>query len=728
MIYKNLLPLICISATQITGCGQNHQTRSSEDIKPNIILFLIDDFGYGDISFEGNTQIKTPNIDRIAKGGARFTRFYQCAGASAPTRASLLTGRYHLRTGVWDVHNGRDFLHRDETTIADILKSAGYSTGAFGKWHSGKTWSYFSWNRGFDIGIHPVLYRYMQSRLIFNNKLVNTEGPVENVIGNEVVNFIKQNRSKPFFVYVPVQSVHEPFNCPEELFMKYKDKGHCDHVARLYGMIELFDNNIGKILDEVEQSGLSEKTIIMFLSDDGPSPGFDMSYSGRRMNENEAKERSDAWRRVLRGGKASIYEGGSITPFYIMWKNKIKPRSEYHQLAGIIDIFPTILEACGVPLPEKNLCLDGKSFWPILNGKEPSDWDERKYFDNTNFYRIPLEKINHERPRVREISVHKRNYKLIRRDRFYYGKDTVEYQLYDLDADPFEKENIAGSKPDICSDLKLSIDQWFNEILEEGRAYRQAVYEAGNWEERGTPINPDGYSKLSGNVRTSVSSDFVFEGWTTKGSSMTFNIDVAEEGEYTVGITYKNYPFSSGAEFIVYTEHDTAILLTGKGNSGLSEKLQLPSGPQHLTLQLENPGLNGGAIESVKEIILNRIPGMNDTGVIINPAITIKTGNQVIGKFTLGNDVADFMFRGGIADELIKVRIEDEVLIIPKCDNPERIASVEIFKDFQSVAKISNPPFDYTFTSDTKEKFTLNAEFTSKTGVKNSVRAYLSVE
>ena len=119
---------------------------------------------------------------------------------------------------------------------------------------------------------------------------------------------------------------------------------------------------------------------------------------------------------------------------------------------------------------------------------------------------------------------------------------------------------------------------------------------------------------------------------------------------------------------------------------------------------------------------------MNDTGVIINPAISLKTGNQVIGEFTLGNDIADYMFRGGIADELIKVRIGDEVTIIPECDNPERIASVEIFKDFQSVAKISNPPFEYMLTSDTKEKFTLNAEFTSKTGVKNSVRAYLSVE
>lgn len=728
MIYKSLLQFICISATQITGCGQNHQTRISEDFKPNVILFLIDDFGYGDISFEGNTQIKTPNIDRIAQKGARFTRFYQCAGASAPTRASLLTGRYHLRTGVWDVHNGRDFLHRDETTIADILKSAGYSTGAFGKWHSGKTWSYFSWNRGFDIGIHPVLYRYMQSRLIFNNKLVNTMGPVEDVLGNEVVEFIKQNRSNPFFAYVPVQSVHEPFNCPEELFMKYKDKGYSDHVARLYGMIELVDKNIGKILDEVEQSGLSEKTIIMFLSDDGPSPGFDMSYSGRRMNENETKERSGGWRRVLRGGKASIYEGGSITPFYIMWKNRIKPGSEYHQLTGIIDILPTILEACGVPLPEKNLKLDGMSFLPILNGKEPLDWAERKYFDNTNFYRIPLGKIDLERPRVREISVHYRNYKLIRTDRFYYGKDTVEYELYDLEADPLEKENIAFTNPDIVNNLKLSIDQWFNELLEEGRAYRQAVYVAGNWEERGTPVNPDGYSKLSGNVGASNNSDFLFEGWTAKGSSMTFNMDVAEAGEYDIWVTFRSKPGSRRAEFIVFTEYDTAKLLVGKDDPSVSEKLHLPPGEQHLTIQLVNPGLSGGEIESLKEIIINRIPEKKDTGVIKNPVISLKTGNKILGRFSLGNDVADFMFRGGMSDELLRVRKGDEVVIIPECDNPESISTVEIFKDFKSIAKISNSPYTFRFTTETTERFTLNAEFTSKTGVKNSVRAYLSIE
>ena len=273
---KNLISLMCLLTPSVTGCNLNQNNVQNSE-KPNVILFLIDDFGYGDISFEGNSQIKTPNIDRIARGGARFTRFYQSAGASAPTRASLLTGRYHLETGVWDVHDGRDFIRKDETTIADVLKKEGYATGAFGKWHSGKTYSYFSWSRGFDLGIHPVLYNFLDSRLIFNNKLVNTDGPVEDVLGNEVVKFIECNKNKPFFAYIPVQSVHEPFNCPSALFEKYKAKGHSDHVSRLYGMIELLDSNIGKVLDAVEKNGIEEETIIMFMSDDGPAPGFDLS-------------------------------------------------------------------------------------------------------------------------------------------------------------------------------------------------------------------------------------------------------------------------------------------------------------------------------------------------------------------------------------------------------------------------------------------------------------------
>lgn len=725
---KNLLSLICILTPPLTGCVSSHEPAGPDQNKPNVILFLIDDFGYGDISFEGNTQIKTPNIDRIATGGSKFTRFYQCAGASAPTRASLLTGRYHLETGVWDVHDGRDFLRRDETTIADVLKKAGYTTGAFGKWHSGKTYSYFSWSRGFDAGIHPVLYKFMESRLIFNNKLVNTDGPVEDVLGDEVVNFIIQNKDNPFFAYVPVQSVHEPYDCPAELFQKYKTMGYSDHVARLYGMIELLDKNIGKVLDAVENNGLEEKTMIMFLSDDGPSPGFDLSYSNRRMNESEQAERSRAWPRILKGGKASIYEGGEITPFYIKWKNIIPEGREFRHMSGIIDIFPTILDACGISVPDNNLPLAGKSLWPILKGEKTRDWDERYYFDNTNFYLIPRGKINTEHPRVRQISVHHKNFKLIRFDRYHAGQDTVFYELYDLAADPLEKNKIAGEQPEILDDMKIEAEKWFESVLAGGRAYGQAVYEVGRWEERGTPINLDGYVQLEGSVGPTEQTSFRFNGWTSAGSSMSFNIDVVEKGSYKVELGYDTKTKDTGAEFIAFTAFDTArILITGQ-QSSLSGLLHLPEGPQLLTLQLVNPGKKKEAVEWLSYLLVRRIPGEEEKDVLLNPCFTIRSGTAELGKYYLKNDVADFMFQGGSHDELLKIKRGNPIQIIPSADNPEMISSLTVFHDFKIVAEISQPPFMIEFPCAESEKYTLNIEFKSKTGVKNSVRAYLQIE
>ncbi len=709
----------------ITSCNISHDRDDAKGVKPNVILFLIDDFGYGDISFEGNSQIQTPNIDRIARGGSSFTRFYQSAGASAPTRASLLTGRYHLETGVWDVHDGRDFIRKDETTIADVLKKEGYATGAFGKWHSGKTYSYFSWSRGFDTGIHPVLYNFLDNKLIFNNKIVNTDGPVEDVLGNEVVKFIERNRDKPFFAYVPVQSVHEPFNCPAALFEKYKAKGYSDHVSRLYGMIELFDNNIGKVLDAVEKNGLEEKTIIMFMSDDGPAPGFDLSYSNRRMNESEQAERSRAWKTLHRGGKASIYEGGELTPFYIMWKNTIPRGKKFNELSGIIDIFPTILDACNIKIPENNLPLSGKSLWPLLKGKRIRDWDNRYYFDNTNFYQIPRGKINIDHPRVRQISVQHRNYKLIRFDMFHYGKDSVYCELYDLEKDPLEKTNIASANPELTSSLRKETENWFESILRGGRAYDQGIYEPGKWEERGSPVNLDAYVDLFSNDLNIEKTLFSIDNLKEPGSYISYDINISEKGTYSVEIGYNAESVNPGSEFIVFTKYDTASLKISGKNSSVSEILSLPQGRQLLTLKRTRKGTGRAETERISSMIIHRIPEDKDTLVIQNPQIRISHGKDNNRTFSLLNDVADFMFLGKRLDSLFHIRSNETFLIEPFADNPGQIASVTFFRDFDPVKEITAPPFLFELQCAPGEKFTLNVEFKSRTGVKNSVRAYL---
>ena len=707
-------------------CNSSQDNASQE--RPNVILFFIDDYGYGDISKEGNTQIQTPNIDRIANQGARFTRFYQSSGACAPTRASLLTGRYYLETGVWGVHFGRDFLLRDETTIANVLQKAGYATGAFGKWHSGKIWSYYSWNRGFDVGIHPVLYQYWNSRAIYNNKLINFDGPVTDVVGDQVIKFIQDNREGPFFAYVPFQSIHEPFNCPDDVFEKYKSQGYSNHVARMYGMIEVLDYNIGKITKTVQDLGLEEKTVLMFAVDDGPSPGVDLTYANRRMVDSEKAERERGWGRKLRGSKANIYEGGSVSPFYIQWKGRINPGLEYNHLSGVIDLFPTILEICNVEIPEDNLPIRGQSLIPVLNNDDLPEWDERMYFDNTNFYRIPRWTINMDHPEMREMSVHYKNFKLIRFDRSLQGKDTVYYELYDLDEDPQEETNVYADNPDIRLKLRNEVERWYEEMLGTGRAFGQAVFEVGNWDEKVTPINLDAVKEISGTVKKSDRSEFRFDGWTTPGSSMTFDIDVVEDGEYQVELIYDADQDNLGSEFLAFTEFDTATIIIDDEQMATSTVLDLPRGPQELTIKLKKISNEGPAVDVMKLMLVHRIFQPQDTQLLRNPGFIILNAEDTVGVFSETNSVADLRLYGRRHDDLVVLNNEVQFKIHAFCDNPEQIEQVDLFVDFNREASLKTAPFEFDLELPDFGKFTINVEFISKGGIKHVARAYVTKE
>ncbi len=706
--------LILLSAFFLFSCNIQDQAPSS---KPNIILFLVDDYGYADISYEGNIQIQTPNIDRIAENGAHFTRFYQSGAACAPTRASLLTGRYHLETGVWGVHAGRDFMHRDETTIANLLHDAGYATGAFGKWHSGKTWSYFSWNRGFDIGIHSNLYQYFDTRVIYNNKVINVEGPITDVIGDQVVRFIDENKERPFFAYVPFQSIHEPYNCPPEVFQKYKEQGYSDHVARLYGMIEVMDRNLGKITAAVDRLGLTENTVIMCLSDDGPSPGFDLSYGNRRMNDEEKAERRRGWARELRGGKGTIWEGGSITPFYIQWKGKIQPGLQREDLSGVIDIFPTIMDIAGIPIPENNLPVHGKSFWPVLQGKKVDGWEERKYFDNTNFYLIQRQEINMEKPQMHHIAMHYQQYKLIRgNNALYGGPDSVYYELYDLEEDPQEKINIIGQEAELANQLIPEIESWYNGVLSRGRAFHQAVYEIGNWEETSTPINLDAVLDLKGSVQRSEQSAFRFDHWTNPGSGMSFEIDVKKPGAYRAELGYSCSADQLGSVFHVYTRFDTARILIDDPSSTLSDTLFLPAGRQVLDVELVSLGKGPAGVEVMSRLIMHRIPETKDTDVLRKAGMKMYTETGQSGNYYLSSAPADFMF-GTREEGPLEIEQRETLNIQVFAANEEEIREVRLYLDFDLMQIQKDSPFHFTLDTFNPGDHTINVEMVSKSGI-----------
>lgn len=706
----------------IFGCSSNHNKNQ----KPNVVLFLIDDFGYGDISFEGNTVVKTPGIDRIATEGVRFTRFYQSAGACAPTRAALLTGRDYLKTGVWGVHWGRDYIRRDEKTLGNLMQSAGYKTGVFGKWHSGKTWAYFGWNRGFDVSVHTSLYSYWNTKVLYNNKIVKVAGPMPNVVGDQVIKFINENRDNPFFAYVPFQSIHGPYNCPDSLFQKFKGMGFSDHVARVLGMTEQMDKNVNRILDALDENNLAENTIVMFMVDDGCSPAPDLTFANRRMNKEEHEQRAFNWGYRLRGTKAQIWEGGSISPCYMRWPGKFEAGKAISEIAGVIDIYPTLADICNITYPENQKPLDGKSLYPLLKGKNP-EWSERMYFDNTNLYQIEETRFDVDSPRIREKSVQYKNFKYIKKDNFLYGRDTIEHYLFNLAEDRQEATNLAESNPEMKSYLEKASDEWYKEILATGRAFTHPVYSAGHWQERGSPINLDGASNITGTLKRNPGSGFFFTNWNKPGNALSFHIDVVQSGNYKIELLHQNSSENEGGVMAVFTEHDTIRENLSSGRSTLFEDtLFLPEGEQTLTVQLIETGKSGKALDWLNLLVVHRIPGEKDN-VLRNAGISIQSTNDPENQVASPLQKATLYFMREYNDIVFKVKAGENFNVIPFADNPEIIDQVDYFIDFEKVESIKSSPFHFEHRFEQPGSYTLNAEFTGKNGIKNSSRVQLQV-
>ncbi|MEE9463814.1 MAG: sulfatase-like hydrolase/transferase, partial [Bacteroidales bacterium] len=228
--------LLLTGIAVLAGCSEEPLER-----QPNIILIQADDLGWDDLGIHGNRLIETPNLNSLAGESVRFSQFY-VTPVCATTRAALLTGRHFLRTGVSHVHGGKDFLHLDETTIADVMKDAGYVTGMWGKWHSGKTDGYFPWERGFDEAFMARLYDYYDNEGSYNGESLQTEGWITGVLTDMAIDFMKDHREVPFFAYLPYLTCHAPLDAPRHYVEKYLGKGLSENLAMLYGMVEHMAN------------------------------------------------------------------------------------------------------------------------------------------------------------------------------------------------------------------------------------------------------------------------------------------------------------------------------------------------------------------------------------------------------------------------------------------------------------------------------------------------------
>ncbi|MBI3856220.1 MAG: arylsulfatase, partial [Planctomycetes bacterium] len=312
-----------------------------KDRKPNVLLIITDDQGYGDLGCHGNPQIRTPHLDALAKESFRFESFHVCPVCS-PTRSSLLTGRYNYRTGVVDTFIGRSMMHPDEVTIAESLAPAGYRTGIFGKWHLGDNYPLRPQDQGFQDCVTirggglgqpsdpPGGDHYTDPTLYKNGKAFKSKGYCTDVFTDATIEFITANKDKPFFAYVPFNAPHGPLEVPASHLKPYQDAGLKDETARVYAMVSNIDDNVGRLLKTLETLKLDKDTIVIFMTDNGPQ-----------------QERFNGG---MRGLKGSVFEGGIRVPFFLRWPGLGGEPRDVKTLTGHIDVMPTLLEACGAAL------------------------------------------------------------------------------------------------------------------------------------------------------------------------------------------------------------------------------------------------------------------------------------------------------------------------------------------------------------------------------------------
>ncbi|MEJ6578959.1 MAG: arylsulfatase [Akkermansiaceae bacterium] len=332
--------------------------------QPNVVVFLSDDQGWGDLSHSGNRDLKTPNIDSLARDGASFEAFSVCPVCS-PTRAEFLTGRYHTRSGVWATSSGGERMDLDETTIADLFQEAGYRTGAFGKWHNGMQFPYHPNGRGFDTfyGFCSGHWGdYFDPMLEKNGVIVKGEGFCIDDFTNQAMAFMKDSHQsgKPFFAYLPYNTPHSPMQVPESDWARFKDKPMAmgvenNHTRCALAMCENLDMNVGRVLAMLDELKITEETIVVWFHDNGPN--------GKR------------WNGGLRGHKGSVDEGGCRSPLFVRWPGQIAKGTEVANIASARDLLPTLCELAGVPMTSPNP-LDGRSVVPLL--KNPGvPWADR---------------------------------------------------------------------------------------------------------------------------------------------------------------------------------------------------------------------------------------------------------------------------------------------------------------------------------------------------------------
>ena len=444
--HRNLAAMLSLILTLLVA-----NTATAKAKKPNVILVITDDQGYGDVGAHGNSMIKTPHLDKLHSVSVRLTDFHVDPTCS-PTRSALMTGRYSTRTGVWHTIMGRSIMDGSELTVAEIFEAAGYATGMYGKWHLGDNYPCRPQDQGFEetyyhggggVGQTPDFFGndYFDDTYFRNGKAEKAEGYCTDVWFREAMAFIRKNREKPFFAYLSTNAPHGPFLVADSYKKPYLDKGVQGTMAAFYGMITNIDENMGKLMGLLDELKLRENTILIFMTDNGTAAG-----ASRRRGNKKAGKAWPGFNAGMRGQKGSGYDGGHRVPFFIHWPaGGLHGGRDLNTLSAHIDVLPTLEELCGVKHPQDGApAIDGKSLASLLQGKEPT-WPERTLFVHSQ--------------RIEQVKKGRNNSVMTKRWRLVNNKE-----LYDITSDPGQAKNLAARHPGVVKDLNKAYDGWWKSL------------------------------------------------------------------------------------------------------------------------------------------------------------------------------------------------------------------------------------------------------------------------
>jgi len=452
-VFSGLL-IMSIAALSASGMRPLAKESGLSGSRPNIILVMTDDQGYGDLACHGHPFLKTPNIDKLYAQSTRFIDFH-VSPTCAPTRSALMSGRAPFKNGITHTILERDRMALSSTTIAQVLKTAGYTTAIFGKWHLGDEDAYQPHNRGFDEAfIHGAGgigqnfpgtqgdapgTGYFNPVIKHNNKFVQTKGYCTDVFFRQAMGWIREQGDKPFFAYLATNAPHGPYHVDKKYSDLYKDKCK-EKQAAFLGMITNIDENLGILMQKLDEWNLTENTLLIFMTDNGSAAGSGLYNAG------------------MKGGKGSVNEGGARVPLFMRLPGRTNAGLDIDRLTRHYDLFPTLAEIAGAEIPA-NVELDGRSLLPLISNAA-AEWPSRY----TCFHKGRWNKkgaagrwgqgdCNPDSYKLKNFAVRSEKWRLV-------GTDS----LYDIDKDPGEQSNVIAANPEVAAEMLKAYEAWWKEV------------------------------------------------------------------------------------------------------------------------------------------------------------------------------------------------------------------------------------------------------------------------